>query len=207
MKYEIQITGNQAFSVGGLRVSLMLLVGVSCFTLSNCSDKVLKHHVAVNSVSAMFGHFDGGVLFPDAEWGLDILWEASITEDGPYKENVAFFVEEGLLIAPNSNNTSRSASLSALPHRIIDNELFVLYQGRTIKVIGIIHTHPDGLPEPTPRNDFQFCYLGIHNFVMSRFDLYDAYKTQAGEVSQRIGYRRSYDKLPISAQKQMASRH
>ncbi len=65
----------------------------------------------------------------------------------------------------------------------------------------MIHTHPDVYTrrEPSPRNDYQYCYLGLHSYVMDHLNLYDAYKDVLGrEVYDRLGTRNSYHKIPIN---------
>lgn len=152
----------------------------------------------IASVSELYNNFEGGVLFPDLRTGLDILWRASFIGKVPFKEHAAFFTPEGILICPNEHNTLQSASLSALPNKIEGNKLFVLFEGQFRQIIGIIHTHVAGLPTPAPRNDFQYSYIGIHNYVMSSHDLYDAFRDSYGrEVTYRIGARNSYEKLPF----------
>lgn len=120
--------------------------------------------------SASFNHFEGGVLFTDVELGLEVLWQASFKDGNAYKENLGFFVHGGLLILPNKYNTCGTARLSALPTKTDGGKLYVRFAGNDIKVFGMIHTHPDvhTRREPTPRNDYQYCYLGIHNYVMDR---------------------------------------
>lgn len=154
----------------------------------------------VVSVSEQYNNFEGGVLFHDIHQGLDILWEASFKRTISFKEHLAFFIREGVLICPNKKNTLYSASLGALPVKAEENKFLVLFDGEYREVLGIIHTHIAGLPEPAPRNDFQYAYLSIHNYVMSYQDLYDAYKDTKGcEVTKRLGPRRAYDKLPFKS--------
>ena len=155
-----------------------------------------KNRSAIVSVSALYNNFEGGVLFYDIHEGLDILWQAGLKKNRPFKEHLAFAVWEGVLICPNAGNTLQSASLASLPLKIEGNKLFVLFEGKYREVLGIIHTHVTGSPTPSPRTDFQFGYLGIHNYVMSYLDLYDAYRdTRGREVTKRLGPRWAYDKL------------
>ncbi len=141
------------------------------------------------STSDYYRHFAGGVLFDSVRYGLDVLWMASFKGLRPYKETLGFFITDGLLIVPNQANTRRSAKLAALPLKVTANRLFVLFGGRYHEVFGIIHTHPDcfSLPGPAPRNDFQFCYLGIHNYVMNHKAVFDAYH----DVNGRETFRRT----------------
>jgi hypothetical protein len=207
MKNGIQATQKTASTPHNFRRASVVLMTLLIICTS-CSIKILKPGEKHNAVSESFGHFEGGVLFTDVVSGLDIMWDASVQQNGPYKENLAYIVAEGLLVAPNTANTTNTSLINALPLCTINNELFVFHNGRNLKVLAIIHTHPAGIPEHTPRSDFQYCYLGIHNFVMSRFDLYEGYKTQNGnEISVRVGQRRSYEKLPIPAQSQIALRN
>ena len=150
--------------------------------------------------SVTFNHFEGGVLFAVVQTGLDILWNASFKGRNVYRENLGFFLKDGLLITPNNNNTSKSASLAALKTKVEDGKLYVNFAGTFTEVLGIIHTHPDSdsLPVPSPRNDYQYCNLGIHNYIMDRRNLFDAYKDRKGrEVYKRLGPRNAYDKLPF----------
>ena len=79
-------------------------------------------------------------------------------------------------------------------------KFYVKFEGTFIEVLGIIHTHPDvySRPEPSPKNDYQYCNLGIHNYVMDHINLFDAYKNTNGhEVYKRLGPRHAYDKIPL----------
>lgn len=154
-------------------------------------------------ISLSYDHFKNGVLFVDIEYGLEVLWSASFINKRAYKENLGVFVPEGLLILPNAENTPCSSRLSVLPHVIRDNKLYVIQNGRYHEVLGIIHSHPDinSLPMPTPRNDYQFSYLGIHNYVMDYSSLFDAYRDEQGdETFVRLGIRNAYGQLPFSNQ-------
>jgi hypothetical protein len=149
-------------------------------------------------ISTTYQHFEGGVLFPNVDMGLEILWKASFNNKKPYKENLALFVEGGLLILPNKNNTLNSASFAGFRFIVQENKLFVEHRDELLEVFGIIHTHIDPycLPTPAPKNDYQFGYLGIHNYVMSVRDLYDAFKDAAGnEDYERLGARDSYTRI------------
>jgi hypothetical protein len=161
------------------------------------------------SISFAYDHFKDGVLFADVEYGLEVLWHASFVGRSVYKENLGVFVPEGLLILPNTGNTPWSSKLSALPNVIRNNRLYIIYNGNHHEVLGIIHSHPDinSLPMPTPRNDYQYCYLGIHNYVMDYANLFDAYKDVRGdEAFVRLGNRNEYTRLPL-VNRLMAGRH
>jgi hypothetical protein len=161
------------------------------------AGKAVKN--VVESVSASYNHFEGGVLFSDVEQGLDILWDASFDGRRIYKENLGMFINGGLLIMPNRDNTRTSAVISSLPTIVKDNKLFVLYNGEYVAVEGIIHTHPDtySVREPAPRSDYQYCSLGLHSYIMGSYDLIDAMKTRKGdERFTRLGPRKSYNKIP-----------
>jgi hypothetical protein len=150
--------------------------------------------------SAAYNHFEGGVLFSDVAFGLNVLWKASFKNGCAYKENLAFFVPGGLLISPNKENTLNSAKLSALSKQVIEKKLFVLYDTILLEVLAIIHTHPDpySKPIPAPRNDYQYCYLGIHNYIMDHHNLFDAYKDAKGrETYKRLGSRIDYHRFPL----------
>jgi hypothetical protein len=172
--------------------------------LACCSQKDLmsaKSPQEDRFLSATFNHFESGVLFTDVESGLDVLWQASFKEGIAYKENLGYFVNRGLLILPNQFNTCRTARLSALPTKIEGGRLYVEFDGGYIEVFAMIHTHPDVhmRPEPSPRNDYQYCYLGLHSYVMDHLNLFDAYKDVHGrEVYERLGARNSYHRIPIN---------
>jgi hypothetical protein len=154
--------------------------------------------------SASFNHFEGGVLFTDVQAGLEILWKASFKEGNTYKENLGYFVKGGLLILPNKNNTYKSSKLGALQTMIDSGKYYVKFGGTFIEVLGIIHTHPDvhARTEPSPQNDYQYCNLGLHNYVMDHINLFDAFKNTKGhEVYKRLGPRHAYDKIPIYGSK------
>ena len=91
--------------------------------------------------------------------------------------------------------------MNALQTKVEDGKLYVNFAGTFTEVLGMIHTHPYyySRPEPSPRNDYQYCYLGIHSYVMDHSNLLDAYKDQKGhEVYKRLGARNAYDKLPLN---------
>lgn len=177
--------------------------------LLNCSPKEFRSasiqpFASDKFLSLTFNHFEGGVLFGDVELGMDVLWEASFKDGRTYKENVGYFVSEGLLILPNKNNTAESAQLDALPNHVVGKKLYVLFGDTYLEVLGIIHSHPDvhSLRMPTPRNDYPFSYLGIHNYVMGFLDLLDAYKDPGGnEVFDVLGPRKSYARIPFTSPK------
>jgi hypothetical protein len=151
-------------------------------------------------LSASYCHFEGGVFFSDIEFGLDVLWNASFKNKNPYKENLGLFVPGGLLILPNIESTVNRSRISALPTQLKEGKLFVLYKSILLEVLGIIHTHPDSysIPMPAPKNDYQYCYLGIHNYVMDQNNLFDAYKDSWGrERYRRLGIRRDYHRIPF----------
>jgi hypothetical protein len=184
---------------------LLMITGI-LFTHGACSQRnflspQLKHQEKNEFTSASFNHFEGGVLFTDVRAGLEILWKASFKGKYVYRENLGFFVNGGLLIAPNKDNTSESAVLGALQTKVEDGKLYVNFAGTFTEVLGMIHTHPDyySRPEPSPRNDYQYCYLGIHSYIMDHGNLFDAYKDRKGrEVYERLGPRNAYDKLPFN---------
>ncbi len=182
-----------------------LLLIIVLFTQLACSKKDIlstdvKRQQEDRFPSASFNHFEGGVLFTDVEAGLEILWKASFKERNTYKENLGYFVKDGLLILPNKNNTYKSSKLGALETMLDSGKFYVKFGGTFIEVLGIIHTHPDVYcrPEPSPQNDYQYCNLGIHNYVMDHINLFDAYKNTRGhEVYKRLGPRHAYDKIPL----------
>ncbi|HET6540228.1 MAG TPA: hypothetical protein VFG46_07075 [Chryseolinea sp.] len=182
-----------------LLIIMLLLTHVACSKKDFLSTDV-KHQQEDRFPSASFNHFEGGVLFTDIEAGLEILWKASFKERNTYKENLGFFVKDGLLILPNKNNTYKSSKLGALETRLDSGKFYVKFEGTFIEVLGIIHTHPDIYcrPEPSPQNDYQYCNLGLHNYVMDHINLFDAYKNTSGhEVYKRLGPRHAYDKIPL----------
>jgi hypothetical protein len=150
------------------------------------------------SLSEFYKHFEDGVLFENVEQGLDMLWGASFKKGRPYKENLGFFTPAGLLILPNEKNEINTSKLCALPLNFKDREMRVLYQGIYLHVLGIIHTHPsfDYNQTPTPNSDFQFGFLGIHNYVMCKNWLFDAYDPINFAEFKTLGRRDDYHKLP-----------
>jgi hypothetical protein len=86
------------------------------------------------------------------------------------------------LILPNKNNTFKSSKLGALPTLTDSGKFYVKFGRAFIEVLGIIHTHPDvhSRPQPVPKNDYQYCNLGIHNYVMDHVNLFDAIRTPEG---------------------------
>jgi hypothetical protein len=151
-------------------------------------------------LSLSYNHFEGGVFFSNVEFGLNVLWKASFKKNNAYKENLGFFVPGGFLILPNMENTYNRGNLSALPTQVKDGNLLVWYKSASLKVLGIIHTHPDiySEPRPAPINDYQYCYLGVHNYIMDHNNLFDAYKDSRGrECYKRLGPRSDYYRIPF----------
>jgi hypothetical protein len=151
-------------------------------------------------LSLWYNHFEGGVFFSNVEFGLNVLWKASFKKNNAYKENLGFFVPGGFLILPNVENTYNRAKLSALPIQLKDGYPFVLYRSTLLKVLGIIHTHPViySEPRPAPINDYQFCYLGIRNYIMGHNNLFEAYKDARGrECYKRLGTRKDFYRIPF----------
>ena len=173
-------------------------------SLVSCSEKELARKpigLPQGFISGFYNHFEGGVLFTDVSFGLDVLWEASFQNGQAYKENLGFFVPGGLVISPNKDNSFDRARMNAFYLKVAGSKLFINVDGRELQVLGIIHTHPDAqsLRMPTPRNDYQYAFMGIHNYVMGHRDLFDAYKTANGaECYKRLGPRSAYDKLPFN---------
>lgn len=96
--------------------------------------------------------------------------------------------------------------LSALQLSIDGRKLYVKFEGNFVEVLGIIHTHPDihCLPQPSPRNDYQYAFLGIHNYVMDHHNLFDGFKdTKGNEVFTRLGPRTAYHMIPFNEQQRM----
>ena len=194
MKNSWVSTATKTSAACCIAVLLFVLIP-SCFAqkLDRKSSSV-KH--SAQFLSEDYRHFEGGVLFTDLEQGFDVLWYASFKHGRIYKENAAFLIPEGLLILPNSKNTTTAAQLSTLPLQTIENRLNVFFNGEYVPVLAIIHTHIVGVAEPSPRTDFQYGYLGIHNYVMGFTDIFDAYKNESGsELYQRVGGRAAYPKL------------
>ena len=182
-------------------LSIFLLTMVVC--LFGCSERELVRRPVVlpqGFISGDYNHFEGGVLFADVALGLDVLWEASFQNGKAYKENLGFLVPDGLLISPNKDNSFNHARLNVFGLKVIDDKLYIIVGDEELQVLGIIHTHPSAisLRMPTPRNDYQYGFMGIHNYVMGHHDLFDAYKDRNGnEVYKRLGPRSAYDKLPF----------
>ena len=162
------------------------------------AEERIKHVDGFPSLT--YNHFEGGVFFSNVEFGLDVLWKASFKKNNVYKENLGLFVPGGLLILPNMDNTYNRAKISALPIQLKEGYPFVWYKNTLLKVLGIIHTHPDiySEPRPAPKNDYQYCYLGIHNYIMDHNNLFDAYKDSSGrECYRRLGPRYDYYRIPF----------
>jgi hypothetical protein len=142
-----------------------------------------------------------GLNTPDVEYGLNVLWNRSFRNGQVYKENLGFFTPDGLLIAPNMMNTTHSSSygFNYFEKEIKDKKLFVKWGNQKLQVLGIIHTHPNrsSIQKPTPRNDFQYGFMGIHNYVMSTYYIYDAFIKNGREYDPILGRRHEYNKLPM----------
>jgi hypothetical protein len=186
-----------------LQIYSLFIASAFLHTLVSCSQKEFmpsKAHQKDRFLSSSYNHFENGILFTDVEAGLEVLWKASFKDGNVYKENLGFFVNGGLLILPNKYNTCTTARPTALETKIHGGKLHVKFAGNFTEVLSMIHTHPDvhTRREPTPRNDYQYCYSGIHNYVMDHLNLFDAYKDAIGrEVYDRLGPRDSYHKIPI----------
>jgi len=162
------------------------------------AENSIKHRDEFLSLS--YNHFEGGVFFSDIKLGLHVLWKASFKKNSAYKENLGFFVPGGFLILPNTQNTCNRGKLGALPTQVKEGNLFVWYDSTFLKVLGIIHTHPDiySVPIPAPKHDYQYCNLGIHNYIMDHINLFDAYKDSRGrECYRRLGPRTDYHRIPF----------
>ena len=185
-------------------ISLAIIAMPLAASLVSCSEKeILRRPIGISQgfLSGEYNHFEGGVLFTDVAVGLDVLWEASFQHGRAYKENLGFFIPGGLVIAPNKNNSIHRAKLNSFFLKVIDGKLYINVNDQDLQVLGIIHTHPDerSLRMPTPRNDYQYAFMGIHNYVMAHRDLFDAYKKPNGnEVYKRLGPRSAYGKLPFT---------
>ncbi len=186
------------------RPNRSILVLILLVHILGCSDKTLLKVTQESDkrefLSEGYNHFEGGVLFTDTEEGLSVLWRSSFKYGRVYKENLGFFLEAGLLILPNYRNTQNSSAYNVMHIFSQDNKLFVAFHGTYLEVLGIIHSHPDrsGIQTPTPGRDYPFGYLGIHNYVMSKYDLFDAYKDCKGiESFKRLGPRNSYANIPL----------
>ena len=125
------------------------------------------------------------------------MWRASFRYGKPYKENMGFILPHGILVAPNKNNTSTSAVLAVYPKWVEDGKLLLLYKENIYQVLAIVHTHPhSSMPEPAPLYDFQYCFMGIHNFVISHHHIFDAWKDKNGnEMFRIIGKRTEYERI------------
>lgn len=189
--------------------SALCLVLFLTMVLTSCAERECTRgpkEKRKQFVSASYNHFEQGQLFTDVVLGLNVLWDASFRYGNPYKENVGFFVADGLIINPNTENRSDHGKLTALPLNIVDGQLFITLRGIRYHVLAIVHTHPEpfSLPMPTPRNDYQFGYLGIHNYIMDQYNLFDAYKNEQGEeVYNRLGRRTAYNMIPLLIAREM----
>lgn len=156
-----------------------ILVLIILIEISGCSNKTLIK--ASPFLSESYHHFEGGVLFTEIDLGLSVLWNASFKNGRPYKENLGLLVPGGLFILPNKNNTVRSSRFEVIL-TIQENKLYMESGGMILPVLAIIHTHPDfvAVSEPTPKMDYQYAYLGIHNYIISANHLYDAYHDSYG---------------------------
>jgi hypothetical protein len=180
--------------------TIYIVAAISWLTGCSTNRKIVQPAASsqTTSLSAAYNHFDGGALFTDIDEGLRVLWAASFINGRPYKENLGYFIRGGILISPNFENTNRSACMTAMSKQVRDGKLFVSFQGIEMEVLAIIHTHPDRqiMRTPTPRNDYQFGYMGIHNYVMCQEDLFDAYIDKSGfEVFDRLGWREQTEKI------------
>jgi hypothetical protein len=175
---------------------LKFFIWITALCTTNCADHLYENgHTAKakdDFVSATYNHFEGGLIVTDIDEGIDLLWRASFKNGWPYKENLGFLIPEGLLIAPNVANSPTHAKLSVYSAILEHGKLMLNYNGRYYQVLAILHTHPSGISTPTPRKDFQFGFMGIHNFIISRHRIYDAFKNKKGrEVFKCIGNRDS----------------
>jgi hypothetical protein len=177
--------------------TLKFALCIISLSMTNCAEKLFTIDAGITKKEAQFlsgayNHFKEGLIVHDIDEGVDLLWRASFKNGTVYKENLGFLIHEGLLIAPNEMNTRSTSRLGIYNQIIEDGKLFVLYKGHQYQVLAILHTHPGGNAIPSPRYDFQYSYLGIHNFVISQNHIYDAFKDKRGnEVFRSIGDRTS----------------
>jgi hypothetical protein len=175
--------------------ALKFVLFMTSISMTNCAEKLVNADADITKkkeqfLSSYYNHFKDGLIVKDIAEGVELLWRASFKNGYVYKENLGLLLHEGLLIAPNELNTRNRTRLSIYNKSIKDGKLFVLYNGHQHQVLAILHTHPEGTPIPSPRHDFQYAYIGIHNFVISQGDIYDAFKDKKGnEVFRRIGDR------------------
>ncbi len=184
-------------SVASVLTIVILLTGIiSCSKKTiTTTGRYLKDQLFW---SEYYNHFEEGVLFTDIEQGLSVLWKASFKNGQVYKENLGLIVSGGVLILPNKNNTANSSRFSVSLF-VKENKLYVECRDITFQVMGIVHTHPDGLSfiEPTSKKDYQFAYLGIHNYIISNNLLFDAYYNERGnETFERIRKTHNYQGIP-----------
>jgi len=187
------------FRLSGATILTIVILSIG---ISACSKKSIttggRHLNKQTFWSEYYNHFEEGVLFTDIEQGLSVLWKASFKNGQVYKENLGLIVPGGLFVLPNNNNTSHSSQFNATLF-IEENKLYVQGRNVTLLVLGIVHTHPDGLGfiEPTSKKDYQFAYLGIHNYIISNNMVFDAYHNERGnETFDRIRKTRKYQGIP-----------
>jgi hypothetical protein len=147
-----------------------------------CAEEVESIIIRSEFISEKYNHFEGGILFTDISMGLEILWRASFMNGKVYKENLGFVVAEGIIIAPNPGNTTHSAKINSMSISLIHGKLVVDFRNQYREVLAIIHTHPNknGIQAPSPVFDYQFCYLGLHNYIITERHVFDAYKSPSG---------------------------
>jgi hypothetical protein len=131
--------------------------------------------------------FAGGVMYSDIAQGLKDIWAASQGANGhaPYLENAAVFTDQGLLVLPNIGNGSGHilGSLKFLNQIINKEQTAITYKGKTLKILGFVHTHPDpskldGHSPPKELSldpgDYLFKDTKVGSFVISTGGLYRA---------------------------------
>jgi len=137
--------------------------------------------------------FEGGKLYAIEDIGdaLMDMMHASRKIDGDYLENAGIFTNEGLLVLPNAGNspTGISGSMIYLNKIISKDHSTLTHDGRSLSVLGMLHTHPDPAFKAQGHSDlprwsteWKFADRQVGSFVLSPFNLYHAIGGDSKEI-------------------------
>jgi RHS repeat-associated protein len=144
--------------------------------------------------------FEGGVMYSDVAQGLQDMWSASGVFKGEYRENLAVFTSQGLLVLPNTNNSRNNSkqSLAFFSLRFVDNKPQINWGGKDnwLPVLGVVHTHPDpsGYQKhaeywESPGDWLWTKGAGLSHFVISTTGIYEGTYDGSDYISTFVGPR------------------
>ncbi|HVK96576.1 MAG TPA: RHS repeat-associated core domain-containing protein, partial [Flavisolibacter sp.] len=125
------------------------------FTLHEGSAKDLSNRT-INEDVSIYGSQSGiedpttttpkFFTFNEQANAFNYMWSHSFKDGMPFKENLAYVTDNGILVLPNYKNGNRTSKLDVLPIKRDKNFQIthVQYKSKWSKIKGTIHTHPNG---------------------------------------------------------------